>query len=42
MDPGGNQVDMVSFDPSAATDQDEYVVMSNKCTYFLQLTWTID
>ena len=42
MDPGGNQVDMVSFDPSAATDQDEFVVMSNKCTYFLQLTWTID
>jgi hypothetical protein len=42
MDPGGNQVDFATFNPAEATDQDEFVVMSNKCTYFLQLSWYID
>jgi len=42
MDPGGNQVDKVVFDPATAVDQDEYVITSPKCTYFLQLTWSVE
>lgn len=42
MDPGGNQVDMVAFNPATAVDQDEFVITSPKCTYFLQLTWSVE
>ena len=42
MDPGGNQVDMVTFNPAEAVDQDEFVITSLNCTYFLQLTWSVE
>lgn len=38
----GNLVDRVLFNPAEATDQDEFVITSSKCTYFLQLTWSVD
>jgi hypothetical protein len=41
-DSSGNLVDKVLFNPALATGQDEFVINSVKCTYFLQLTWSVE